>query len=300
MTYYKYYYAPAVSGTTFCNPHSELPAHSSLFHSSGWSAVIGHGAGSRPRTPCTGVTAKMRPERDWPPMSTTFRQPLLAPGFAVCILNSPPIVVCFIPVVSQRRLGTVLGPGPEHLAQLFAIRVLNCPPILAYFIPVVTQRRLGTVLGPGPEHLAQLFAIRVLNCPPILAYFIPVVTQRRLGTVLGPGPEHLAQLFAIRVLNCPPILAYFIPVVTQLRLGTGRLGLWTPCTDVTAIRRSKREWPPISTTFHEPLLAQNLKDPYYRLFHSIIHSIGYSVANDLSRFGTGVGPGHGHHTQTNP
>jgi hypothetical protein len=262
MTYYKYYYAPAVSGTTFCNPHSELPAHSSLFHSSGWSAVIGHGAGSRPRTPCTGVTAKMRPERDWPPMSTTFRQPLLAPGFAVCILNSPPIVVCFIPVVSQRRLGTVLGPGPEHLAQLFAIRVLNCPPILAYFIPVVTQRRLGTVLGPGPEHLAQLFAIRVLNCP--------------------------------------PILAYFIPVVTQLRLGTGRLGLWTPCTDVTAIRRSKREWPPISTTFHEPLLAQNLKDPYYRLFHSIIHSIGYSVANDLSRFGTGVGPGHGHHTQTNP
>jgi hypothetical protein len=224
MTYYKYYYAPAVSGTTFCNPHSELPAHSSLFHSSGWSAVIGHGAGSRPRTPCTGVTAKMRPERDWPPMSTTFRQPLLAPGFAVCILNSPPIVVCFIPVVSQRRLGTVLGPGPEHLAQLFAIRVLNCP----------------------------------------------------------------------------PILAYFIPVVTQLRLGTGRLGLWTPCTDVTAIRRSKREWPPISTTFHEPLLAQNLKDPYYRLFHSIIHSIGYSVANDLSRFGTGVGPGHGHHTQTNP
>jgi hypothetical protein len=224
MTYYKYYYAPAVSGTTFCNPHSELPAHSSLFHSSGWSAVIGHGAGSGPRTPCTGVTAKMRPERDWPPMSTTFRQPLLAPGFAVCILNSPPIVVCFIPVVSQRRLGTVLGPGPEHLAQLFAIRVLNCP----------------------------------------------------------------------------PILAYFIPVVTQLRLGTGRLGLWTPCTDVTAIRRSKREWPPISTTFHEPLLAQNLKDPYYRLFHSIIHSIGYSVANDLSRFGTGVGPGHGHHTQTNP
>jgi hypothetical protein len=224
MTYYKYYYAPAVSGTTFCNPHSELPAHSSLFHSSGWSAVIGHGARSEPRTPCTGVTAKMRPERDWPPMSTTFRQPLLAPGFAVCILNSPPIVVCFIPVVSQRRLGTVLGPGPEHLAQLFAIRVLNCP----------------------------------------------------------------------------PILAYFIPVVTQLRLGTGRLGLWTPCTDVTAIRRSKREWPPISTTFHEPLLAQNLKDPYYRLFHSIIHSIGYSVANDLSRFGTGVGPGHGHHTQTNP
>jgi hypothetical protein len=224
MTYYKYYYAPAVSGTTFCNPHPELPAHSSIFHSSGWSAVIGHGAGSRPRTPCTGVTAKMRPERDWPPMSTTFRQPLLAPGFAVCILNSPPIVVCFIPVVSQRRLGTVLGPGPEHLAQLFAIRVLNCP----------------------------------------------------------------------------PILAYFIPVVTQLRLGTGRLGLWTPCTDVTAIRRSKREWPPISTTFHEPLLAQNLKDPYYRLFHSIIHSIGYSVANDLSRFGTGVGPGHGHHTQTNP